>query len=323
MDPNREKLLNFVKTNGPLLPVQVSKYLNTDIIFAGAMLSELVAHNHVLVTNTKKGGSPFYYTKGQEPKLSQLGIYLSGREKEAFELINQKRIIRDSEALPWQRVALRAIKDFAVPIEVEFKGEKEIFWKWYASNDQEVNEIVSKILDTTSEEEQEINQPQEILEEATIENSSFKEELPIREDSKLVPEKQELLVEEELPIKEKKSSVVKKNKKEHSSNFSEELQKYIEHLNIEILEQSIIKLEKEIDYIVKVPSNIGEIHFYMKAKNKSSINDSDLALAYSMGQQKNLQTLFISNGSLTKKGKEYIDKHLRGQLTFISLKKEK
>ena len=87
MDSNREKLLNFVKTNGPLLPVQVSKYLNTDIIFAGAMLSELVAHNHVFVTNTKRGGSPFYYTKGQESKLSQLGVYLSGKEKEAFELI--------------------------------------------------------------------------------------------------------------------------------------------------------------------------------------------------------------------------------------------
>jgi hypothetical protein len=323
MDPNREKLLNFVKTNGPLLPVQVSKYLNTDIIFAGAMLSELVAHNHIFVTNTKKGGSPFYYTKGQESKLSQLGVYLSGREKEAFELISQKRIIRDSEALPWQRVALRAIKDFAVPIEVEFKGEKEIFWKWYNSNDQEVNELVSKILNTTSEEEKEIDQPQEILEEVNIEEPSFKEELPIKENIPLVPEKQELLVEEEIPIKEKKYSTIKKNKKEHSSNFSEELKKYIEHLNIEVIEQSIVKIDKEMDYIIKVPSNIGEINFYMKAKNKSSISDSDLALAYSIGQQKNMQTLFISNGVLSKKGKEYIDKHLRGQLTFISLKKEK
>jgi hypothetical protein len=322
MDPNREKLLNFVKTNGPLLPVQVSKYLNTDIIFAGAMLSELVAHNHVFVTNTKKGGSPFYYTKGQEPKLSQLGVYLHGKEKEVFDLIIQKKIIRDEEALPWQRVALRAIKDFAVPIEVEFKGNREIFWKWYLSNDQEVNELVSKILDTIPEEEQEIIPPQEILEEAPAKYIPIKEELPIIEEPKIIIEKQEILVEEEKPIKEKKSPIIKKRKKDHISNFSEELQKYIKHLSIEIIEQSIIRPEKEIDYIVKVPSNIGEIHFYMKAKNKSSINDSDLALAYSTGQQKNLQTLFISDGSLTKKGKEYIDKHLRGQLTFISLNKE-
>ena len=321
MDSNREKLLNFVKTNGPLLPVQVSKYLNTDIIFAGAMLSELVAHNHVFVTNTKRGGSPFYYTKGQESKLSQLGVYLSGKEKEAFELISEKKIIRDSEALPWQRVALRSIKDFAVAIEVEFKGNKEIFWKWYSSSDQEINETISKILDPNSEEEPEIIQPQEVLEDIHPKHNSFNEEL-ITLETPLVPEKQEILIEEEIHIKEKKSSSIKKRKKDHNIHFSEELQNYIEQLNIKILEQSIIRPDKEIDYIVKVPSNIGEIHFYMKAKNKSSINDSDLALAYSTGQQKNLQTLFISNGLLTKKGKEYMDNHLRGQLTFISLKKE-
>lgn len=82
MEQTREKLLNFIKMNGPILPVQVSKFLNTNIIFAGAMLSELVANNHARISNTKKGGSPFYYVKGQESRLQNLSHFLPAKEKE-------------------------------------------------------------------------------------------------------------------------------------------------------------------------------------------------------------------------------------------------
>lgn len=316
MEPNREKLLNFIRTNGPVLPVQVSKYLNTDIIFAGAMLSELAANNHVIISNTKKGGSPFYYVKGQEIKLQTASQFLPSKEREAYELIREKKVLRDVDILPWQRVALRAIKDYAVPIEVEFEGNKELFWRWYLSGSEEVNSKVGGILaelrqqydqETKVENNAETDKAEEILEELP--------ELIVQTKlNEIADEKEEIKIETQ-----KKEKPARKKRKEESSDFTNMIGSYFQKLKISIIETSIVKANKEMDYIVKVPSSIGELFFYLKAKNKASISESDLALAYSSGQQKKLHTIFLSNGKLNKKGKEYLEKHLNGQVNFISL----
>ncbi|MEK6974516.1 MAG: hypothetical protein AABW41_04755 [Nanoarchaeota archaeon] len=312
MEPNREKLLNFIRTNGPVLPVQVSKYINTDIIFAGAMLSELAANNHVIISNTKKGGSPFYYVKGQESKLQAASQFLPSKEKEAYELIREKRVLMDIDILPWQRVALRAIKDYAVPIEVEFEGNKELFWKWYLSGNEEVNSKVEEILST-------LKQPpvQEAQAEEHIEADKTEEKPEIIAQKKLneiTDEREETKIE-----LQKKEKPARKKRKEENSDFINIVSAYFQKLKISIIETSIVKTNKEVDYIVKIPSSIGDLFFYLKAKNKASISESDLALAYSSGQQKKLHTIFLSNGRLNKKGKEYLEKHLNGQVNFISL----
>jgi len=43
-----DKILNFIRINGPVLPVQISKYVDTNILFAGAMLSELVSKKAIM-----------------------------------------------------------------------------------------------------------------------------------------------------------------------------------------------------------------------------------------------------------------------------------
>lgn len=321
MEPNREKIINFIKSNGPVLPVQVSKFLNTNIIFAGAMLSELTANKHVLVTNTKKGGSPFYYLKGQEPQLANLGQYLSGKEKEAFDLIKERKVVKDTEILPWQRIALRAIKDFSIAIEVEFEGNKELFWKWYLASPEEINNSISQIF----------NIKEEIIEN-NIETETIPNEINIQESKKeiikdnnheeVLESFQKKLLEEEIIDKEvkiKKSDPRKRKKKEYSNNFDQSVLDYIKNKEIKIIEQNIIKSQKDMEYLVKIPSNVGELTFFLKAKNKKSINESDIALAYSSGQQRKLHTIILSNGSLTKKAKEYMEKNLVGQLTFINI----
>src|SRR3989344_7929417 len=119
----RPKILEFIKRWGPVLPVQISKELNTNILFAGAMLSELVSRKQLMFTSTKRGGSPFYYIKGQEQKLQSISSNLSGKEKEAYEVLKEKKIIRDKEATPWLRVALRSISDFAMQFNVTIDGK--------------------------------------------------------------------------------------------------------------------------------------------------------------------------------------------------------
>ncbi len=321
MEPNREKIINFIKSTGPVLPVQVSKFLNTNIIFAGAMLSELTANKHVIVTNTKKGGSPFYYLRGQESKLTSLGEYLHGREKEAFDFIKDKKVVKDTDILPWQRIALRAIKDFSIAIEVEFQGNKELFWKWYLASDEEINNSISEILNIKEEVienkiETEIIQDEKniiLIEEIEHENILESKQKKLITEEKIIEDS----TDEEIKIK--KTEHKKRKKRKSSTDFDQLVLNYIHQKEIKIIEQNIISNKKEIEYLVKIPSNVGELTFFLKAKNKKSINESDLALAYSLGQQKKLHTIILSNGSLTKKAKEYIEKNLIGQLTFINI----
>ena len=94
----RDETFEFVKKNGPVLPSQVATTINTNILFASAILSELTDKKKVKITNLKRGGSPFYYVPGQEDKLMDLAQYLSGKPKEAYDVISDKLVIRDVTA---------------------------------------------------------------------------------------------------------------------------------------------------------------------------------------------------------------------------------
>lgn len=91
---------------------------------------------------------------------------------------------------------------------------------------------------------------------------------------------------------------------------------YINKNNVSVINEEIIKKNKEIDMIVKVPSGLGKLDFYLAARNKKKISDGDLSLVYNKGQGKKLPVLFLSNGELSKKAEEYINKELKGYLIF-------
>ena len=123
----KDKIISFIQRNGPSIPVHISKQINENMIFTGAVLSELASNKKLLISNAKIGGSPVYYLSGQEYKLSQvLYPYLKDVYKKVHDLLRQKIILRDKELEPWQRVALRESKDFAIMLSLQ---DGEIFWK--------------------------------------------------------------------------------------------------------------------------------------------------------------------------------------------------
>jgi hypothetical protein len=89
----------------------------------------------------KIGNSPIYYLLGQEAKLENFAHHLGSKEKEAFTLLQDKKILKDSEQAPAIRVALRYIKDFAIP----FKKEDEIFWKYYLIPESQLEVLQPKL----------------------------------------------------------------------------------------------------------------------------------------------------------------------------------
>ena len=306
----KERALEFVNKNGPIIPVHIAKELKTNILMASAILSELVASKMVLISNTKRGGSPYYYVQGQEFKLQGIADNLSGKEKEAYNLIKEKKVMRDTKSEPWQRVALRAIKDFAVPLNVNFQDQAETFWKWYLLTDEEAKPFIAKLLDSEKIEER----IEEKIEPKVEIKAEPKKEF-FREEIKL-PVQEKIKVQEERIPKPKKEKILKE---EPADKFQLQFNDYIYKNKIRVLEQEILRKGREINLVIEVPSPIGKLTFYTKVKNKKSISDSDLSLAYNEGQQKKLPTLFLSNGILNKKAQIYLEKNLKGQLTFRTL----
>jgi hypothetical protein len=135
----KNKLLEYLKNNGPSLPINLAKYANTNFLFTSAFLSELANEKKIKVSNLKVGGSPLYYLEGQEEKLENYYNYLPSKEAESFLLLKNNKILKDSEQEPATRVALRFIKDFAF----DFKKDNEIYWRYLTVKNTEIDSFFS------------------------------------------------------------------------------------------------------------------------------------------------------------------------------------
>lgn len=83
--------------------------------------------------------------------------------------------------------------------------------------------------------------------------------------------------------------------------FFKKVQSYCAKNEISIISYKINKRETEIDLHLLIPSNVGKLHYYCKARNKMRCNDGDLSTAYIQSQAQKLPILFLTTGDVTKK----------------------
>ena len=298
MEDNREKILQFIKEKGPILPVELTKHINSNILIASAHLSELSSNGKLKISNVKVGGSPLYYIPGQESQLQNFANNLHEKEKKAYDMLSQKKILRDNQLEPVIRVALRAIKDYAILLQVNFKGNSEIFWRWYLLANKEAEELIKVILNKKS---QSIPKPETKIDEKPAEKNEIQKKIqPLQEKTKSI----------ETEIQKKPDKKKKLLKTDHNE-FLNTISNYFNRNKINILSKEIIR-KTEIDFLIQVPSAVGALEYYCKAKNKKKINDADLASAFAQGQLRKLPVLIITNGELTKRAKEMLQKDFKG-----------
>lgn len=289
----RERIVDIVKAKGPVLPVQISKEIGSNILMASAHLAELTASHRLKISAIKVGGSPLYYLPGQEEMLQKFTANMNDKEKKAYDSLQQSKVLRDSEQEPVIRVALREIKDFAVPLNVTHNDNREVFWKWYLTPNDEAEKIIKGKLD--------------ILEKPA--------EKKIEEKK---PEVQKQVIKEKIeqkPDSSQKKEPKKYKPKENEDIFLKDIIRFFEKNKIAIISNEIIKRNSEIDFIVEIPSVVGNLQYYCKARNKKKISDSDLSNAYVKGQLKRLPVIVLSPGELSSKAQEMIGKEL-SNLTF-------
>ena len=306
MTEKRDKIVNIVKSEGPLLPVVIAKRLELNITFAAAMLSELVANKHVLITNVKFGGSPFYYLSGQENKLQDLMKHLNGKDRETAELLRDNKILKDRTLIPLQRVSLRQLKDYAKQITVKQEGSEDIFWKWYLVNDEEAKKLITNVL--MQQAPKEIKKIPKIEKEAEVEIPEVEEEmqppLELPETKKATP----------IPLEIHEDKIEEKKEIELPSFVQEidPLGAFLINNKFEVFKQDIIKKDKEINFIAELDIKVGKITFFLKYRDKKKINEADLALA--LNEAGKMPLFFLSTGDLTRKAEEMLNKEFKGMV---------
>ena len=354
-DP-REQALSFIRMNGPVLPIQIAKAINTNILFGSAILAELTARKQLFLTHAAIGGSKLYYLKGQETALiERLSKVYKGKEKEAYEFLRDAKVLHDKELEPWQRVAFKIIQDVALPISVTVNGQTELFWKYRLLSDQEVQQYLTHLLEThepthaieepaivQQKEEQPIEQtqplPQQIQPQAGVqpEPVPVQQAIPLQHQQETISStllqdafaslKEELIKEMRPQLIQPEEKQLKKSKEDKPKELSPSEKRfytriidYLKENNIEILKEEMIRKDKEFDFLIKIPTSLGPLLYYLKSLDKKVINEAELSITHSEGQLKKLPTIFLVTGKLNKKAAAFVDQKLQGQLLVKEL----
>jgi len=300
----KDKIINLIKAKGPSLPIHISKEINSNLIIAGAFLSDLASEKRLKISSMKVGSSPLYFLPGQEKMLENFHNYLHGKEKEAFLLLKEKAVLKDEEMQPAIRVAMRQLRDFAFPL----KKDGEIYWRFFSLAEQDA---LSKIPEKPK---------QEVLKLEKIEKPEIKPKELIKPIEKIKRVRKEVKAKEIkekplLEIKEKTEKPIKIVKVKETPEFAKKIVEYLKKEDIELLEELEAK-KKEYLAKVRINSQVGKMEFLCIAKDKKKINETDLSLAYSKSQNIKLPILFMTKGELNKKAQALLEKDLKGYLTI-------
>ncbi len=274
----KDKIISFLKINGPSLPVHIAGQIDNSILFTSAFLSELLSEKRVKISNMRVGSSPLYFLTGQEPQLERFSQYLKSKEKEAFLLLKDKRFLKDSVQQPAIRVALREIKDFAIPFR---NGDlNEIFWRYFIIPE---NEFTQK-----KDQNKEVPIPEVIKEGLPLEK---------REKDLGIFDKQEK-EKEDKPIKKKRKSVGRQHKKKQASNekLFNEVKEFMNKKSISLKDISSFSKSE----IVLIVEENGKEKILL-AFNKNKIGEKEISKSSKKSKELGLPYIILGKYGVLKK----------------------
>ena len=323
----KEKIVDLLRIKGPSLPIQLSREINISSLFVSAFLSELTDEKKIKVSSLKVGGSPLYFLEGQELQLEKFYNYLHPKEGEAFLLIRENKILKDSDQDPAIRVALRAIRDFSAG----FTKNNEIYWRYLQIPESEAYKLIDNKYSTRQVEPEQKQEPKEEKREVIIQEEIKQDEpkqiieppksLEIVPESKQEPTPKktktpktklpkiiETSVEKEFANPLANKPIEKPKKEKEKSEFVLNTIEFLKNNHFKIIEEKDHKA-KEYLCITQINTPLGPINFLTEAKDKKSISDTDLQKFLSTAQAIPLPALVLYTGELNKKAQEYLEKY--------------
>ena len=299
-----EEILRLVQQKGPIIPSDINSELGTNTMIIGAFLSDLVSSKKLKVSYAKLGGSPVYFFESQRQKLERLYKHLNEKDRRAYDELQKEGVLFDDEASPLTKTCLRQLKDFAMPLKVTFKQKEHFFWRWHTLSDTDAKEKIKEKLSKIYPEQK--IQHIENKEKNTLKGNTEKE---IEQEKK-----QEKIKKENIQPKEKNPPIhIEKPVQQIlttqvEDSFIDTVQRFLNSKGIKVLTTELVKKKSECNMIVIVPSNIGELQYFCKGKNKKRNTEGDIAAAFVEGQLRNLPVVYVSQGEIPKKITDVVDK---------------
>lgn len=304
----RNKILSLVESH-PVLPSEVAKTLGIDSLMSGAMLSEMVSKGLLKVSRFKIGGSPVYFSPKHPDHLLSFIDNLNDKDKKTCILLQEKGVLFDDEQEPLTRVSLKEIKDFAIPLTVTYKEKDYSFFKWFLLADSDAEGIIKDILGISKPSKSASAVDIEKPEEKSVPKNSIPKSSVVDKSSvnTLESNNPKDLQDSEASLQNKNNSESFVDKSMAISGFDSIVESFFSKHNISFGKKSKIRKD-DFEYLVRLPTVVGSIDFFCKAKRKKRINDSDLSNALVSGQLDKLPVLFITEGDLTRTAKELLPK---------------
>ena len=265
----KNKIISFLRKNGPSLPVHIAREIELSTLFTSAFLSELLSERRIKTSNMRVGNSPLYFIPGQEFMLERFSFHLKSKEKDAHSLLKEKKFLDDSEQEPAIRVALREIKDFAIP----FKKNEKLMWRFFSVQEPDLAKEKIEKLDEIIPKIKELSTPMQF-------NAGIHQFQP---DLEKIQEKALDIFDKP---KTKKISKAKKSKKKPSqkdSTFFNRIKEFLSEKSTELID--ILSFSKN-EIVLKIKNNGNER--ILIAYNKKRIGDSDLIKAFKKVSEFNL-----------------------------------
>lgn len=319
----KNQIVQTISQRGPSLPIHVAKATELPTLFASAFLSELISERRVKLSNMKVGGSPLYLLPGQEPLLERFDEFLKGKEKEAFLILKEQRVVEHAKTDPAIRVAFAYLKDFAIP----FQYEGSQFWRYYLTSETEARSEIQRQKQLAQEMARpfvpEIKpqatqiRPQEIKSVPIITKEEIEitkhqtqdDEIEEKQELRKRPEIKQIQRQEQRPnIPTQITKIEKLEKPKEKSDFVVRVVNYLLREKIELKEEKDFK-KREFYGICAINSHLGKIDFFIIGKDKKHISEDDITIAVQNSHTHNMPVLLLSSGDLDKKALQHIEKY--------------
>ncbi|MBT96812.1 hypothetical protein CMI49_01820 [Candidatus Pacearchaeota archaeon] len=265
----KEKIISIFKIRGPSLPVHIASRIGLSILFTSAFLAELVSDRKIIISNMRVGSSPIYFIKGQELMLERFSQHLQSKEKEAFILLKERKILDDKKQEPAIRVALRSIRDFAIP----FRKDEDIFWRYFTIKEPEIKEIQKPI---KSIEKRIIQEKQELKTKEKPKRKPIRKKISQKKNEKFFNKVKEFLLEKSIEILDikdfnkdnltlkirdngKEQLLIAYNKKRINESDLIKIHKKSLELNLPYIILSLGETPKKLDELINAIKNLSRI----------------------------------------------------------------
>ncbi|MBS3089975.1 hypothetical protein J4461_03820 [Candidatus Pacearchaeota archaeon] len=298
LNRTKEQILSFIKSNGPSLPVHIARDIRANSLFTAAFLSELYNEGKIRMSNMKIGSSSLYYLPDQHSLLEKFAVHLNQREKEALALLQKEKVLEDSSLEPVIRVAIRSIKDFAVP----FSVNSVLLWKHFSLTEEEAKRhFNSKNLPHSPIKEE---KTEGINTRVHVHTADVIEEIvPQQKIKREQIQKKEPLKRVELSLSFSSPTVQKQQVP--PSPFLTQLKEILIKKNIEMIEL-LSDNKKDIRAKVSLNTPLGMQSYFLVAKNKKRLKADELIEALKEAHSQKMPALVMAPGDIEKKARDIL-----------------